>query len=370
MEAEMKSLQSNNVWELVYPPPNRKVIGSKWIFKCKVNADVVVEHYKARLVAQGCTQRYGLDYEETFSLVVRFKSIRVLLAIGAQHNLELHQMDVATAFLHGELTEDVYMQQPAGFVESGKENLVCRLKRSIYGLKQSLRCWNRALDGQLKEMGFSQTSSDPCLYVLTDSGEIFVVAVYVDDIILGCSSPMKMNTVKRKLSQKFEMKDLGTLHHFLGVKIVQDKLAGTVWVGQPFYTEKILHHFEMYNSKPVGSPVNPGTKLAASKDPENMCNQQMYQALVGSLLYLSTKTRPDIAYAVSSVARYCANPTNDHYTAVKRILRYLNGTRNFGLLYRGDDLSETKGYSDADWAGDVGDRKSLLDTCTFLQVEL
>ena len=124
MEAEMKSLQSNNVWELVYPPPNWKVIGSKWIFKRKVNADGVVERYKARLVAQGCTQRYGLDYEETFSPVVRFKSIRVLLAIGAQHKLELHQTDVATAFLHGELTEEVYMQQPAGFVESGKESSV------------------------------------------------------------------------------------------------------------------------------------------------------------------------------------------------------------------------------------------------------
>jgi len=273
MNAEMASLQANNVWELVNSPTNRKVIGSKWIFKRKLNADGVVERYKARLVAQGCSQKYGLDYEETFSPVVRFESVRMLLAIRARHKLELHQMDVATAFLHGELTEEVYMQQPEGFVESGKENMVCRLKRSIYGLKQSPHCWNHALAGHLKEIGFSQTPSDPCIYVRTDTeGEILIVAVYVDDIILACNSPAKMNVVKEQLSQKFEMKDLGALHHFLGVKIVQDMSAGTVWAGQPFYIEKILRNFGMHDSKPVASPVNPGTKLTACKCCEQCCS--------------------------------------------------------------------------------------------------
>ena len=146
MEMEMESLRSNEVWELVEPPPNRRVIGSKWVFKRKVDADGAVERYKARLVAQGCTQRFGLDYEETFSPVVRFESIRSVVSLGTQHKLQLHQMDVSAAFLHGELTEEVYMKQPEGFVEEGKEHLVCHLKRSIYGLKQSPRCWNHALD--------------------------------------------------------------------------------------------------------------------------------------------------------------------------------------------------------------------------------
>ena len=146
METEMKSLLSNKVWELVKPPPNRKIIGSKWVFKWKIDANGIVERYKARLVAQGCTQKFGLDYEETFSPVVRFESIRFLLAMGAQHKLQLHQMDVSTAFLHGELTKEVYMQQPEGFIESGKEHLVCHLQQSIYGLKQSPRCWNHTLD--------------------------------------------------------------------------------------------------------------------------------------------------------------------------------------------------------------------------------
>ena len=359
MEGEMESLHSNDVWELVEPPPNRKIVGSKWIFKRKVDSDGAVERYKARLVAQGYTQKFGLDYEETFSPVVRFESIRSVVALGVQHKLQLHQMDVSTAFLHGELAEEVYMRQPEGFVEQGKEHLVCRLKRSIYGLKQSPRCWNHALDSKLREMGFEQTSSDPCLYVHFDSeGVMFLVAVYVDDIVLGGRSEAKMNAVKKELSQKFEMKDLGPLHHFLGVKVIQDHLTEIIWIGQPSYTEKMLQKFGMYDSKPVSTPVNPDVKLVPSENPDDVCNQQRYQAVVGSLLYLSTKTRPDIAYAVSRVTRFCAKPTVEHWTAVKRILRYLKGTSNLGLLYREDTPAEITGYSDADWAGDVGDRKS------------
>ena len=359
MEKELESLQSNEVWRLVEPPSDRKIIGSKWVFKRKVDANGVVERYKARLVAQGCTQRYGPDYEETFSPVVRFESIRSVVSLGAQHKLQLQQMDVSTALLHGKLTEEVYMKQPEGFVEQGKEHLVCRLNRSIYGLKQSPRCWNHTLDSQLKEMGFKQTSGDPCLYINLDSEEeVFVVAVYVDDIILGGRSEAKMSEVKAELRQKFEMKDLGILHHFLGVKIIQDQLAGVIWIGQPVYTEKILQRYGMQDSKPVNTPVSPDIKLVTTERVDDMCNQQLYQAVIGSLLYLSTKTRPDIAYAVSSVARFCAKPTKQHWTAVKRILRYLKGTSNFGLIYREDTPRGITGYADADWAGDVGDRKS------------
>ena len=359
MEREMKSLQQNKVWELVPLPTDRKVVGSKWVFKRKVDTSGVVERYKARLVAQGCTQKYGLDYEETFSPVVRFESIRYVIALGARHELQLHQMDVSTAFLHGELTEEVYMKQPEGFIEQGKEHLVCHLNRSIYGLKQSPRCWNQALDSRLKELGFKQTAGDPCLYTRINSGgEMFLVAVYVDDIILGGRNESEMNTVKKELGHRFEMKDLGKLHHFLGITVIQDQLAGTIWIGQPFYTEKTLQRYEMHECKPVSTPVNPDSKLVAADGPDVVHNQRLYQAVVGSLLYLSTKTRPDIAYAVSTAARFCAKPTKEHWIAVKRILRYLKGTTNYGLLYRKDAADTVTGYSDADWAGDVGDRKS------------
>lgn len=359
MSTEMDSLRSNNVWELVEPPPNRKIIGSKWVFKRKIDAQGTVQRYKARLVAQGCTQKFGVDYEETFSPVARFESVRTVIALGAQHQLQLHQMDVSTAFLHGKLSEEVYMEQPEGFIEPGNEHLVCHLKRSIYGLKQSPRCWNHALDGQLKEMGFKQTSSDPCLYVKFDSeGEMLVVAVYVDDLILGGGCEVKLNEVKKELGQAFRMKDLGKLHHFLGVKIIQDKHSGVIWIGQPLYTETMLQKFGMLDCKPVDTPVSTGVKPVSGEESEESCDQQLYQAVIGSLLYLSTKTRPDIAYAVSCAARFCAKPTKQHWSAVKRILRYLKGTSRFGLAYKGDTANAVTGYSDADWAGDVGDRKS------------
>jgi len=154
------------------------------------------------------------------------------------------------------------------------------------------------------------------------------------------------------------MKDLGPLHHFLGVKGIQDHLTGVIWIGQPSYTEKMLQKYGMYDSKPVRTPVNPDVKLVPSENPDDVCNQLMYQAVVGSLLYLSTKTRSDIAYAVSRVTHFCAKPTKEHWAAVKRILRYLKGTSNLGLLNREDTPAEITGYSAADWAGDVRDRKS------------
>lgn len=254
-----------------------------------------MERYKAHLVAQGYSQKYGLDYEETFSPVVRFESIRSIIALGVQHKLQLYQMDVSTAFLNGVLTEEVYMRQPEGFVEKGKGNLVCRLNRSIYGLKPSPCCWNHALDGQLRKMKFKPTSGDPCRYVRTDpGGEIFLVAVYVDDIhvILAGRSEDSRAEVKQNLSHKFEMKDLGALHYFLGVKIIQDLLGGVIWIGQPAYTEKILQRYKMHDSKAVSTPVNPDLKLVAAEDADKVVNQQMYQAMVGSLLYLHVYKDP------------------------------------------------------------------------------
>ena len=207
-------------------------------------------------------------------------------------------------------------------------------------------------------MGFKQTSCDPCLYVSSNSeGEIFIIAVYVDDIILGGKSEARLNEVKKELSIKFKMKDLGLLHYFLGVTVARNLSTGEIWLGQPYYTEKLLQRFGMNDCKPVSTPVNSGVKLTRCEEDE-ILEQKRYQAAVGGLLYLSTKTRPDIAYAVSNVARFCAKPTNEHWTAIKRIFRYLKGTSNLGLLYRDNTSPVCTGYSDADWAGDIGDRKS------------
>ena len=320
--------------------------------------DGTPESYKARSVAQGFTQKFGSNYDETFCPVVRQESLRVLVALSVQCGLKLHQVDVTTAFLNGNLEEEVYMAQPKGFVKQGEEHLVCKLKKSIYGLKQSPRCWNAALDTHLRDMGFIQSTSDPCIYYMNTGGDMFCLGVYVDDIILAGSSDDKIKEVKDTLSRKFEIKDMGKLHHFLGMSVVQNETRKTVWIGQTAYTENLLKKFEMEHCKPVSTPVNVGSKLEIAKDEEESINQQQYQSAIGSLMYLSVSTRPDIAYTVGTLARFSSKPTKEHWTALKRVFRYLKGTTTHGILYSQNNSGECVGYSDADWAGDINDRKS------------
>ena len=278
MEAEFQSLQANEVWELVPPPKDRKVISSKWVFKCKMGEHGHVERYKARLVAQGYSQRPGIDYEETFSPVVRFESVCSVIALAVCGDMKLHQMDVKTAFLNGELSEEVFMSQPEGFVEKGKENFVCRLKKSIYGLKQSPCCWNTALDDHLKKMKFVQTKGDPCIYVSKDGAETVIIAVYVDDILIAGKTDKRIAEVKAAIANRFAVKDMGDLHYFLGVKVVQDLKAGTIWLGQPAYSENIIQQFNMQDAKTCKTPVNASLKLTKANEESTYVDQELYQS--------------------------------------------------------------------------------------------
>ena len=201
------------------------------MYKVKVDGDGHIERYKARLVAQGFSQVRGADYNETFSPVVRMESVRTVVGLTVRNGVSLHQLDVTTAFLNGKLKEVVYIRQPEGFVAEGQEHLVCRLKRSIYGLKQSPWLWNATIDGFLKQLGFLQSQSDPCVYIAA-VGELAVGGVYVDDIVVACKNEEKLKEFKRALCRKFDVKDLGKLHHFLGMKVIQDDVSGDVWIGQ------------------------------------------------------------------------------------------------------------------------------------------
>ncbi|KAK3894704.1 hypothetical protein Pcinc_001550 [Petrolisthes cinctipes] len=364
MKQEMSSIQESDVYELVELPKGSKALKCRWVFKKKILSNGSVERYKARLVAQGCSQKFGIDYDETFCPVARFESVRTVLALASQRGMKLHHMDVTTAFLNGTLMEEVYMKQPDGFVEQGKETMVCKLKKSIYGLKQSPRCWNYALDSSLRELGFVQTSGDPCIYVNLE--EFFIVAVYVDAIILACNCDDNVRKVKDSLASQFKLKDLSELQYFLGVKVVQNTVKGQIWIGQPLYIENILKKFGMEDSKPVETPVDPNQKVCKVTDECTIFDKEQYQSAVGSLLYLSVKTRPDIAYAVNSVTRYSTKPTSQHWKAVKRIMRYLKGTRDLGILYNYNGSTDFVGYSDADWAGDIKDRKSTSGYCFHL----
>jgi len=221
-DLEYTSLMENETWDLVELPPGRTPVGCRWVFKVKHGSDGKVERFKGRLVAKGYAQKYGIDYDETFSPVVRFSSIRTLLAFAVQNDMLIHQMDVVTAFLNGTLDEEIYMQQPDGYVECGKEHLVCKLKRSLYGLKQSPRCWNKAYQEHMESMGFKQSAADPCVYVRATEMTA-IVAVYVDDIILITETPEEMQNVKESLAGRFKMKDMGKLHYCLGINIEHDE---------------------------------------------------------------------------------------------------------------------------------------------------
>ena len=361
MQNEIDSIIDNNVWTLVKLPHNCKPIDSKWVYKRKIDANGNVERFKARLVAKGFAQRSGLDYDETFAPVVRFESLRTLFSVAMQYDLELHHMDVTSAFLNGDLTEDIYLSQPEGFVVPGKEDCVLKLNKSLYGLKQSPRCWNESLDTFLKELGFTQSSSDSCIYTCSVENDISVIAVYVDDLIIASKSHSRVSQIKAAFSNKYKMKDLGRLNYFLGVNVIQnnDKL----FINQTAYASALLKRFNFENSKPVQTPMEPNVKLEKANENSNLCDKNLYQSAVGSLLYISMRTRPDLTYAVNQVARFCSNPTEQHWCAVKRILRYLNGTIDFGIMYSKKHSIDYKGFSDSDWAGDQTDRKSTSGYC-------
>ena len=254
-DAEYNSLMENETWDLVELPPNRQAVGCKWVFKVKHTSDGRVERFKGRLVAKGYSQKYGVDYEETFSPVVRFSSIRALLAVAVEKKMHIHQMDVETAFLNGRLEEEIYMEQPEGYVEPGKENLVCRLKKSLYGLKQSPRCWNKAFKEYLFSVGFSQSDADPCVFVKKKDASITIIAVYVDDLILIADCMQKIKETKKLLSEKFKMKDLGKLHYCLGLSVEQED--GFVKIHQEHYiTYKMLAKYALTEAKIISTTID------------------------------------------------------------------------------------------------------------------
>ena len=273
-------------------------------------------------------------------------------------------MDVSTAFLNGELKDEVYMAQPERFVEKGKENFVCKLIKSIYGLKQAPRCWNVALDSYLKEIGFKQSESDPCIY-LRNNGELFVIAVYVDDLLLACKSFDQIVSVKN-MCKKYLMPDIGPLKHFLGVQIVQNKDEGKIFMNQQAYAERVLNKFGLSDANSVKSPMDANVKLIAATDDSKLCDPELYQSAIGTLIYLASKTRPDIAFSVYKLARYCSKPSTDHWSLVKRLLRYIKGTSNYGLLFLKQCSDECVGFTDADWAGNLENRKSTSGYCFIM----
>lgn len=360
MKAEYNSLLSNQTWDLVEKPKGVNIIKSKWVFKTKTSTDGDVQ-YKARLVAKGCAQKPGIDYEETYSPVVRYASVRYLLALSVRYDLHIDQMDAVSAFLQGDLSEDIYMTQPESFEESDQ---VCRLRKTIYGLKQASRAWNKKLHSSLLQVGLKDSKTDPCVYFRVSDKNMTFVAVYVDDLLIFSNDQTFKNKLKRDLSSEFKMKDMGEAKHCLGFEIKRDFKNGTLRINQSKYINEILCRFNMSECNPVSTPLDTNQKLTAEMSPKNPVEQREmrdipYQQAVGSLLYAAHGTRPDIAFAVSLVSRFNNNPGKPHWNAVKRIFRYLKGTNSFELEFSKDANKGVFGYCDADWAGDIDSRRSM-----------
>jgi len=315
------------------------------------------------LVTKGFSQIPGVDYNDVFSPVVKHSSIRIFFGIVAMRDLELEQLDVKTAFLHGELEEEIYMDQPEGFIVPGKEDHVCKLKRSLYGLKQSPRQWYKRFDSFMMSHGFKRSEFDSCVYIKFVEGSPIYLLLYVDDMLIAAKSKKEITTLKKLLSSEFEMKDLGAAKKILGMEITRDRNSGLLFLSQQSYIKKVLHRFNMHDAKSVSTPIAPHFKLSAlqcastDEDFEYM-SRVPYSSAVGSLMYAMVCSRPDLSYAMSLVSRYMANPGKEHWKAVQWIFRYLRGTTNACLKFGRTDKGLT-GYVDSDFAVDLDKKRSL-----------
>ncbi|KAG7534720.1 GAG-pre-integrase domain [Arabidopsis thaliana x Arabidopsis arenosa] len=355
MMSEIESIEKNQTWELMALPEGVKPIGVKWVYKTKLNEDGEVEKYKARLVAKGYAQSYGIDYTEVFAPVARLDTVRTILAVAAQSSWEVFQLDVKSAFLHGELKEDVYVNQPEGFVKKGEEEKVYKLKKALYGLKQAPRAWYNMIEAYFLRENFERCPSEHTLFTKSKEGKFIIVSLYVDDLIFTGNDRSFCDEFKSSMMLEFEMSDLGKMKYFLGVEVKQ--CQDGIFICQRRYAREVLARFGMENSNSVKNPIVPGTKLHKDQSGERV-DETLFKQLVGSLMYL-TVTRPDLMFVVCLISRFMASPRVSHWLAAKRILRYLKGTTELGVFYkRGESNMKLVGYTDSDYAGDLDDRKS------------
>jgi hypothetical protein len=353
MDVELKALQELGTFTPTQLPPGRKAIPCKWVFKVKRNEKGELIKYRARLVAKGFRQIAGKDFDEVFAPVSKHATFRMLLSIVASEDLELHHIDIKTAFMNGEIHEELYMQPPPGWSDS---TLVWRLHKGVNGLKQAARAWNEKLTKTVNNLGFHSSKGDPSLFISGKSPHATYLLCYVDDILIA-GQTATIENFKRAISKEFECEDMGEANLFLGMKIIRNRAAGELWLGQPHYTLEIIKRAGLDECRPRKTPMDANVSLSkdsGEKDPKVV---EPYQELIGSLLYLSGCTRPDIAQAVGVLSRFMSAPSDVHLSAAKQVIRYLASTVNLGLQFsRGENV--LIGYCDADYAGDVDKRKS------------
>ncbi|GJT68281.1 retrovirus-related pol polyprotein from transposon TNT 1-94 [Tanacetum coccineum] len=362
MQEELNQFIANDVWELVPQPKNMTIIGTKWVFRNKLDENGIVSRNKARLVAQGYNQQEGIDYDETYAPVARIESIRILLAYACALDFKLFQMDVKSAFLNGFINEEVYVAQPPGFIDFEKPDHVYKLKKALYGLKQAPKAWYDRLKAFLIKHEYKMGMVDNTLFTKKKSSNLIIVQIYVDDIIFGSTCQDMCDEFAKIMHDEFEMSMMGELNFFLGLQIKQ--MEDGIFFNQSKYIKEMLKKFGLEESKPMKTPMSSDTKLTKDEECESV-DSTKYRGMIGSLLYL-TASRPDIMFSVCLCARFQEAPKTSHLEAVKRIFRYIKGTTHLGLWYPKGTGIETVVYADSDHAGDYVDRKSTSGICTFV----
>lgn len=359
----MSALHNNNTWELVKKPNGVPIVDSRWIYKVKRNINGEVK-YKARLVARGFSQRYAVNYWETYAPVVKCATIRMLLSLAINEDMIVEQIDVKNAYIKSDLKECIYMKQPRGFE---KGDYVCKLNKSLYGLKQAGHEWNQCLNNFLtKELEYMRLASDPCVYTRKHGDEVIIICVYVDDILILCRDQDIIDEFKEEMDTRFGIEDIGECQRIIGIKVEQQK--DRIRITQEDFIRQLIEDYGLADSRTEKTPVNTALELVCletSCDGCDLIDGTTYRALIGKLLYIAGSTRPDVAFAISSLSRFNSNPHRKHWEAAKRVIKYLKGTIDSGIEYRRNDV-KLYGHSDADWANCRADRKSYTGFIIFI----
>ncbi|KAJ9536497.1 hypothetical protein OSB04_un000334 [Centaurea solstitialis] len=362
MQEELAEFERNKVWRLVTRPWGKSIIRLKWIFRNKKDENDLIIRNKARLVAKGYRQQEGIDYDETFAPVARIEAIRIFLGYAAHKNMTVYQMDVKCAFLNGVLQEEVYVEQPEGFVDPRYPNHVYVLDKALYGLKQAPRAWYETLIDYLLGVGYKKGTIDPTLFLKRSGSDLIIVQIYVDDIIFASTKPEMCQEFENTMKSQFKMSMMGELTFFLGLQVRQ--CPDGIFINQAKYVQDLLKRFDFGGSNSAATPMPRNFQLNADSSGKPV-DQKTYRAIIGSLLYL-TASRPDVVFSTGVCARFQCDPRDSHLSAVKKILRYLKGTPDFGLLYPKDSGFELIAYTDSDHAGCKLNRKSTSGACQFL----
>jgi len=322
---ELEAHEVNGTWRYQCLPKNKNAIESKWIFKLKHSTSDEATRYKARLCAKGFTQKKGIDYHEVFSPVARYDSIRMMLALAAKEGLEIAQFDVKTAFLNGDLSEEIYMKIPEG-VKNVPDGMVCRLQRSLYGLKQASRVWNSKFDTFLRHFQLTPSKADPCVYSGKFESEKVFLVIYIDDGLILATSKQATYKVLNELQLNFGI-TYNDVDCYVGIEIIRNMFTKTIFIHQSSYINRLLRRFNMLDAKPKETPADLGVSFVSTGDKErDMYDEIPYRQAIGCLMFLANVTRPDIAYIVNYLSRFISNYEKQHWCALKNIFRYLKGT--------------------------------------------